>query len=290
MSFQLMTDTTSDLSFEYYETHDICYLGLTVTMNGKEYHTEVKGEIENDWFLKQLQEGAEPVTSQINVGQFFEFFSQYAKENKPLLYLAFSSGLSGTYHSAVQARTMVLEEYPNAEIRVVDTKMAANGEGLIVDRAVKLRDAGKSIEEVETEILALCPYVRAWFTVDDLHHLVRGGRVSKAAAVIGSLVNIKPILDVDPEGKLRPVGKVRGRKKSLKTLADNIVADLPNSEEQTVFINYSGDKAAAEVVKEQILAQANVAEVLLFPLGPTIATHTGVGCVAVFAIGATPRV
>jgi DegV family protein with EDD domain len=285
-----MADTTIDFPFEYYTEHDIAYVGMTVTMNNREYRTDVPGEVDPEWFLESILAGAEPTTAQVNVGQFSEVFKKYAEEKTPLLYLAFSSGLSGTYSSAVQARELILEEYPEAQITIIDTLMAANGEGLIIDRAMQLRDAGKTLEEVVAEITPILPKVRAWFTVDDLHHLQRGGRISKAAAVFGSLANIKPIMDVDPEGKLRPVAKVRGRKKSLRQLADNIINDLPNPEDQTVYVNYSGDKEAAESVLKMVLdAVPTVKASHINPLGPTIVTHTGSGCVAIFAIGAENR-
>jgi DegV family protein with EDD domain len=285
-----MADTTIDFPFDYYSEHDIAFVGMTVTMNNREYRTDVPGEVDPEWFLESIEAGAEPTTAQVNVGQFSEIFKKYAAEQTPLLYLAFSSGLSGTYSSAVQARELILEEYPDAQITIIDTLMAANGEGLIVDRAMQLRDAGKSLEEVVAEITPILPKVRAWFTVDDLHHLQRGGRISKAAAVFGSLANIKPIMDVDPEGKLRPVAKVRGRKKSLRQLADNIIADLPNPEDQTVYVNYSADKEAAESVLNMVKeAVPNLKATHINPLGPTIVTHTGAGCVAIFAIGAENR-
>jgi len=289
MTFQLATDTASDLSFSYLDEHKIAYLGFTVTVDGKEYQTATPGSIEPDWFLEQLNKDVPATTSQINMGQFTEFFTKFAQENTSVLYLGFSSGLSGTFQSATQARELVLEDYPQADIRLVDTLQAANGQGLLVDYARKMRDDGKSIDEIQTAIIGLIPKIHAYFTVDDLNHLAKGGRISKTAATIGGLVNIKPIMDVDKEGRLRPIEKIRGRKKALKELVEKLTSDLDKPEEQTIFINYSGDDSDALKVKEMIMEKAPVKEVALNPLGPTIVTHTGSGCIAIFGIGNTDR-
>jgi DegV family protein with EDD domain len=288
--FQLVTDTAGDLSFDYLHKHKIDFLGMTVTMNNREYHTDVEGEIDPQWFLESIQAGANPTTSMVNVGQFLDLFTKYAKAKTPVLYLAFSSGLSGTYDASIQARELVKEEHPDFDCVILDTLNAANGQGLIVNKAVELRDAGKSREEIVEILTDIIPKVRSWFTVDDLNHLQRGGRISKVSAVLGSLASIKPIMDVDPEGRLRVDGKVRGRKKALHKLADEIVANLPNPEEQTIFINYSGRKEGAEDVMNHIKAAVPTVKAFsINPLGPTIVTHTGEGCVAVFAIGKDDR-
>ena len=289
MTFQLATDTASDLSFDYLEENKVDFLGFTVSVDGKEYQTAIAGQIEPNWFLDQLNQDVPVTTSQINVGQFQEFFTKYAQAGRPLLYLGFSSGLSGTFQSATQARAIVLEDYPDADIRLVDSLQAANGQGLLVDYAVKLRDAGKTIDEIQDQITAMIPKVHAYFTVDDLNHLAKGGRISKAAATIGGLVNIKPIMDVDKEGKLRPIEKIRGRKKALKELLNLLVNDLDKPEEQTIFMNYSGDDSDALKLKEMLQEQVEVKEVRINPLGPTIATHTGSGCIAIFGIGKKDR-
>ncbi|MDR2833169.1 MAG: DegV family protein [Streptococcaceae bacterium] len=287
MNFQIITDTASDLSFDYLEENNVTYLGMTVTVDGKDYYTAQKNAINPAWFLEQLNNNAQATTSQINVGQFHEFFLPYAKEGAPILYVGFSSGLSGTFQSAMQARQMVLEDYPNADIRLIDTLQAANGEGLLVAKAIELRDAGKSIDEVEEAIRGLIFNVHGYFTVDDLHHLAKGGRISKTAATIGGLANIKPIMDVDSQGKLRPIGKIRGRKKALKELVSKTIENLTT--EQTIFINYSGDIEDTLKVKEMLLENALVRDVNINPLGPTITTHTGGGCVAVFFVASESR-
>ncbi|MDR2465573.1 MAG: DegV family protein [Streptococcaceae bacterium] len=289
MSFQIMTDTASDLSFDYYKENKVFFTGFTINMNNREYRTDVEGEIDPDWFLESLQAGAEPTTSQVNVGKFLEIFTTFAKEGQPVLYIAFSSGLSGTFNSSLQARDMLLEDFPHADVRIFDTRMASGGQALFVEKAVQMKKEGKPLDEIVSELEYLQKKVQAWVTVDDLHHLVRGGRLSKASAIIGTLASIKPILDVDLDGKLRAVSKVRGRKKSISTLVDLTLTDLPNPEEQIIYINYSGDREAALSLKEKIQSEISVKDIVIHPLGPTIATHTGYGCVAVFSIHSNER-
>lgn len=144
---------------------------------------------------------------------FQNFFKSVVKAGNDVLYLGFSSGLSGTYQSAEMAKQLVLDELPSAHITTIDTLAAASGEGYLVKEAVKLRDDGATLEEVVTALQDLIPRLRSWVMADDLYHLARGGRISKTAATVGTLVNIKPIIDVDPAGQLRQVGKIRGKKK-----------------------------------------------------------------------------
>lgn len=289
MTFQIMTDTAADLGFEYLNRNDVKFVGFSVNVNGKDYRTDIPGEIKQEWLLKQLAQEAEVSTSQVNAGQFYEVFKPYAESKTPLLYIGFSSGLSGTLQSSMQAREMILEEFPDADIRVIDTLMAANGQGLLVRRAAKLKEKGATIDEIEVDIRESAPKVRAWFTVDDLKQLARGGRISKTAATIGGLANVKPILDVDHEGKLRAVAKVRGRQKALKHLVDNLVNDLPNPESQSVFINYSGSMEDARKVKAMIEEKVTVKHIFINPLGPTITAHTGSGTIGAFALGKEKR-
>ena len=163
------------------------------------------------------------------LGNFRKPLNNLPKKEKNLLYVAFSSVLSGTYQSAVMARDLVLEDYPEAVIEIVDPKAAGIGEGYLVMRAVAARDAGRSLAEAKEEIMDLAPKLRTYFLVDDLYHLMRGGRLSKSAAIMGSLASIKPILWIDAEGELVPISKVRGRKKAVRELLELIKADIGES-------------------------------------------------------------
>ena len=233
-----------------------------------------------------MKAGSQPTTSQINVGQFEDVFREYAKADTPLLYVAFASLLSGTYQSAVMARDIVLEDYPQAVIEILESRAASMGEGLLVMKAVEARSEGKSLAETLDILLALRPKVQTYFLVDDLNHLVRGGRISKTAAMIGSLASIKPIIAVQADGSLKPIAKVRGKKKAQ---AECVRMLLENIADGRAVIAHADADQDAESLKEQLLADGRVKEVLIEPLGPVIATHVGPGTLALFGFAKNDR-
>ena len=282
MTFKILTDSTADLPESWTQEHDVQVLGLTIQLDGQTYETVGPDKLTSEQLLAKMESGSKPTTSQINVGQFEDVFRQYAQEGTAVLYVAFASALSGTYQSAVMAREMVLEDYPEAIITILDTKAASMGEGLLVMKAVEARAAGQSLEQTAALLQSLVPRVKTHFLVDDLNHLMRGGRISKAAALMGSLVNIKPIIAVTADGSLDSVAKVRGKKKAQ---AEVVGMTLETISEPLVVIAYAGDKEVSENVKEQLLASGQVTEVLILPLGPVISTHTGPGTLGLFSIG-----
>ena len=250
------------------------------------YETVGDNKLTSKVLLEKMKAGSQPTTSQINVGQFEDVFREYAKAGTPLLYVAFASLLSGTYQSAVMARDIVLEDYPQAVIEILESRAASMGEGLLVMKAVEARSEGKSLAETLDILLALRPKVQTYFLVDDLNHLVRGGRISKTAAMIGSLASIKPIIAVQADGSLKPIAKVRGKKKAqaecVRMLLENIADD------RAVIAHADADQDA-ENLKEQLLADGRVKEVLIEPLGPVIATHVGPGTLALFGFAKNDR-
>ena len=281
MTFKILTDSTADLPESWTQEHDVQVLGLTIQLDGQTYETVGPDKLTSEQLLAKMESGSKPTTSQINVGQFEDVFRQYAQEGTAVLYVAFASALSGTYQSAVMAREMVLEDYPEAIITILDTKAASMGEGLLVMKAVGARAAGQGLERTAALLQSLVPRVQTYFLVDDLNHLMRGGRISKAAALMGSLVNIKPIIAVTADGSLDSVAKVRGKKKAQ---AEVVRMTLETISESLVVIAYAGEKEVAENVKEQLLASGQVTEVLILPLGPVISTHTGPGTLGLFSI------
>ncbi len=286
VTFKIITDSTADLDENWAQTQDIDILGLTITLNDNTYPTAGPDRMTSETLLQAMKEGGKPTTSQVNVGQFEASFKKYAQEGRPILYLAFSSVLSGTYQSSQIARDLVLEDYPEAIIEIIDTRAAAGGEGYLSILAAQMRDQGVSLEEVKAKILDILPRLRTFFLVDDLYHLMRGGRLSKSSALIGSLVNIKPLLWLDAEGKLVPLAKLRGRKKGMKEMLTQATRDVENS---TAIVAYANDQASAQDLKAKLLENPAISEVLILPLGPVISAHVGPNTLAIFTIGHEPR-
>lgn len=277
--YTLVTDSSCDLDEGYLAGHAVTTLQLYFTMNGATYKCN---EMSGEEFYAQMRAGAMPVTAQVNVEDYTRLFEPLLQNGEDILYLAFTSGLSGSCGSSQVAAAGLRDKYPGRKLIVVDSLCASLGQGLLLDKAVELRDAGKSIEEsaqwLEDNKLRLAHYV----TVDDLMHLHRGGRVSRSSAVIGSALGIKPIIHVNDEGKLIVIDKARGRKQALAltvTLLANAVGDTPNSK---CFISHSDCRADAELVAEMVRSRFGVKEVYINFIGPVIGAHTGIGTVAVF--------
>ncbi|MBO0364476.1 DegV family protein [Streptococcus vaginalis] len=279
----MLTDSTTDLPESWALKNDVQILGLTIQLDGTTYETVGDKKLTSEQLLSKMEAGSQPTTSQINVGQFEDIFRRYAEVGMPVLYIAFASVLSGTYQSAVMARDMVLEDFPKAVIRIIDTKAASMGEGILVMKAVEAKAAGQSLEQVVALIKSLVPKVKTYFLVDDLNHLMRGGRISKTAALMGSLVNIKPVIAVKGDGRLDSVAKVRGKKKAQTEVVRMTLEDIADPR---VVIAYAGadSQEVAQVLKNQLLASEQVNEVLILPLGPVISTHTGPGTLGLFSI------
>lgn len=283
--FKIITDSTADLPREYMEEHNIGCLYLSYILEGVTYG----GEKELPWkeFYKLMREGNMPTTSQVNPEEAKAYLQECLKTDKEILYLAFSSGLSGTYNSGRLAAQELMEENPDCRIIVIDTLCASLGEGLMVHKAVTMRDENKSLEEVADWVQKHIQNLVHVFTVDDLYHLYRGGRVSKSTAFIGTLAGIKPKLHVDKEGHLTVIGKVRGRKKSLTALVDymeEMMGSYADSND-TFFISHGDALEDAEFVRDQIRERLGIEKCLINHIGPTIGTHSGPGTIALFFFG-----
>jgi DegV family protein with EDD domain len=259
---------------------------MNFELEGKSYtHYYDARELDIHEFYESLRKGQKSITSLVNTEAFLSFFEPILQSGKDILYIAFSSGLSGTYSASLIAIEELLETYKDSKILAVDTKAASVGEGLMVYTAAMKRSEGYSIEEVaewiSSNVLNLCH----WFTVDDLNHLKRGGRVSALSATLGTALNVKPILHVDNEGHLIPMEKVRGRKKSLFELLDHMVETCTNPEEQVVFIGHGDTVEDAEFLAGLIKEKLNVNKIHISPIGPVIGTHSGPGTIALFFFG-----
>lgn len=286
MTFKIITDSTADLDENWANEHDVEILGLTIQLDGKIYETVGPDRLTSETLLESMKNGGKPTTSQVNVGQFEESFRRHAVNGDEVLYLAFSSVLSGTYQSSMIARDLVLEDYPDATIEIVDTLAAAGGEGYLSVLAAAARDEGKTLEETKAMIVDILPRLRTYFLVDDLYHLMRGGRLSKTSAIMGSLANIKPLLWLDKTGKLVPLAKIRGRKKALKEVVSQATKSIAH---RTAVVAYANDLEGAEALKESLLEHEEIDDVLIMPLGPVISAHVGPGTLAAFTIGKEAR-
>ncbi|MFV0344149.1 MAG: DegV family protein [Anaerocolumna sp.] len=284
--YVIITESTSDITKELVEELGVIVIPMEFEMNQKSYiHYPDAREMGIHEFYEGLKAGNKSVTSLVNTQIFLNYFEPILKEGKDILYIGFSSGLSGTYNSAVIAREELIEKYPDGNISCIDTKAASAGEGLLVYTAAVKKKEGLTFEEVDTwlreNILHLCH----WFTVDDLFHLKRGGRVSALSAGIGTALNIKPVLHVDDEGHLIPMEKVRGRKKSLLALLKHMVETCTNPNEQVIFIGHGDALEEANFLAEQIKEKLQVKDVKIMPIGPVVGSHSGPGTIAIFFYG-----
>ena len=221
----------------------------------------------------------------MNYQTFLDTFTPILESGRDILYLAFSSGLSGTYNGSVIAANDLMEKYPGSKVISVDTLAASVGEGLLVYAAAKKREEGLSLDELAQWVTDNRLHLCHWFTVDDLNHLKRGGRVSPAVAIIGTALGIKPVMHVDDEGHLIPVSKVRGRRKSLDALVEHMAETCDKPESQTIFIGHGDSKEDAEYVAKLVRQKFKVKNIILNYIGPVIGSHSGPGTIALFFFG-----
>ena len=284
--YVIITDSCCDLSEQLANDAGLYVIPMVMTISGKEYKNYLdEREISSKAFYDRLRAGETASTSALNMDTFLSVFGEFFEQGKDILYLAFSSGLSGTYHVSTLAAEELAQKYPESRIFCCDTLCASMGEGLLVYLAGKKKQSGASIEEVrdfvEQNKLNLCH----WFTVDDLNHLKRGGRVSATTAFVGSLLNIKPVLHVDDEGHLINVGKARGRRAAVSSLFEHMKETAVNPSEQTVFISHGDCEEDALALKEMIEKEFSPKEIQINPIGPVIGAHSGPGTLALFFLG-----
>ena len=284
--YVLLTDSSADLTDALVKELGVEVLPLSFTMRNKTYRNWPDNrEIDPKDFYRQLREGEMATTSAVNVSDFTETIEPHLKEGRDVLVVAFSSGLSATCHSAQIAAQELSEQYPERKVYVVDSLCASLGQGLLVWYAARMKNEGRGIGAVrdwlEENKLHLCH----WFTVDDLHFLKRGGRISSATAVLGTMLSIKPVMHVDDEGHLTKVGTARGRNASLKALVDHMAETAIDPSGQTVFISHGDCEEDANKVAEDVKRRFGVQTVVLNNVGPVIGAHSGPGTVALFFLG-----
>ncbi|GIN79311.1 MULTISPECIES: DegV family protein [Bacillus] len=286
MNVHLLADSAADLPKSFYDEHHISFIPLKVLLDEKEYDDLLT--IQPLDVYEAMREGKAPKTSQPSMMRFKNAFSELAGENKPALYIAFSSELSGTYQTAVMAANEVKEEFPDFDLRIIDSKCASLGYGLAVKHALKLATNGNTIQEIESSVKDFCEHLEHIFTVDDLTYLARGGRISKASAFVGGLLNINPLLHVE-DGKLVPLEKIRGKKKLLKRMIELMKERSVDLSGQTVGISHGDDEETAEEVKRMIEAEFQPGEIVVNMVGSAVGAHSGPGTLAVFFPGKDKR-
>ena len=285
-SFVILTDSSADLSASMVQQLDVQVLPLSFVLDGHTYHDHPDNrDMDPRLFYERLRSGDMATTSAVNVAQYTEALEPLLQAGQDVLILAFSSGLSTTYNSSLIAVEELQAKYPDRKLFTVDTLCASLGQGLLVWYAAQARARGGSIEEVrdwiEEHKLNLCHQ----FTVDDLYFLKRGGRISSATALVGSMLHIKPVLHVDNEGHLINTGKVRGRQAALKALVDRMEHTAIDSCSLTVFISHGDCLEDAQTVADMVKKRFGVQEVYINYVGPVIGAHSGPGTLALFYMG-----
>ena len=284
--YVIITDSTSDLTAEMVRELELTVIPLTFTINGQEYENHPDGHtLSFDDFYALIREGKMSTTSALNSTHYIDVFEPFLKEGKDVLNIAFSSGLSTTYQSSARAVEELSAKYPDRKIISIDSRAACMGLGLLCYHAVQKKRAGQTIDEVAQWVTDNRLHMCHWVTVDDLHHLKRGGRVSATTAFVGTAIGIKPIIHVDDEGHLINVGKVRGKGKSLAHLVDVMEELAVNPSEQVIFISHSDALEDALALEQMVHERFGVKEVHINYIGPVIGSHTGTGTVALFFLG-----
>jgi DegV family protein with EDD domain len=285
MPVKILADSACDLPKDFYSEQNVTLFPLKVQVNGQEYE-DVK-TIDPKTVYDAIRGGDVPKTSQVSPLLFEEVFTAMAENNEDGIYIAFSSALSGTYQTSVMILDQVKEKYPNFNLTIVDTKCASLGFGLVVKEAARLAAENVSKEEILKDVLFRSQHMEHLFTVEDLDYLAKGGRVSKASAFLGGLLNIKPILNVE-EGKLVPIEKIRGKKKVYRRIIEIMKDRGDNFKDQIVGISHADTIETAMEVKALLEEELNPKEVYISSIGSAVGAHTGPGTISIFFLNKLP--
>ena len=288
-NYVLSCCSTADLSKEHFENRDIHYICFHYKLDGVDHPDDLGQTIPFEEFYKKMDEGADTVTSQVNVSEYVEYFSQFLEEGKDILHVSLSTGISGTYNSAMNAALIARERYPERKIYIVDSLGASSGYGLLMDKLADLRDSGMSIEEVRDWTEEHKLNLHHWFFSTDLKFYIKGGRISKTAGAIGTILGIFPLLNMDNEGRLIPRAKIRSKRKVIQEIVKRMEENADDG------LDYSGKcyisqsacvedaKEVARLVEERFPKLCGKVEINY--VGTTIGSHTGPGTVALFFWG-----
>ena len=281
--FVIFTDSSADLTREMSEELGLRTISLDVIVEGEEPTPNDQVDIKEIYAKLRAKNGAS--TSAVSIERFLSAFEAVAAEGLDILYLGFSSGLSGTFNAGSVAIRELSEKYPDRKLYAVDTLCASMGQGLLVYLAAKKKQTGADIDTVKQYAESLIPNLCHWFTVDDLFFLKRGGRVSAATAVVGTMLSIKPVMHVDNAGKLINVLKVRGRKAAIDTMFEKMKTTLLPNVNETVFISHGDCIEDAEYLANRIRTELNIHDVHINYVGAVIGSHSGPGTLALFFLG-----
>ncbi len=281
----LATDSSADLTFEYCNENNLPFVSISFTLDGVTRPDDGGKGMDMKELYTKLREGASASTAMVNTEVYLSFFEGFLSRGLDVLYLAFSSGLSGSYGASVMAAKEILKKYPDRRIIVVDTLCASGGQGVLVHKALKLKKSGLSLDELAAWAEERKLNINHLVTVDDLMHLHKGGRISKSSAIVGSIVGIKPLIDVDAEGKLRAFGKKRGRKQSIDYMLELMGELVESNDVETLFINHGDCIEDARYAADEARKRFNIGELKIMYIGPVIGCHTGAGVMTLFFEG-----
>lgn len=288
-NYVLSCCSTADLSPEHFQCRDLHYVCFHYFINGTEYKDDPQRSMTMDEFYQHMADGAEVRTSQVNISEYLDHFTPFLEQGKDILHVTLSTGISGSYNSAVSAAAIARERYPERKVYVVDSLGASSGYGLLMDKLADLRDEGRSIEEVRCWAEDNRLRLNHWFFSSDLTYYIKGGRISKAAGIFGGLLNICPLLDMDGLGRLTPREKIRTKKRVIRCIVDKMIqnADGGTAYDGKCYISMSacpGDAREVADLVEETFPNLN-GKVLINDVGTTIGSHTGPGTLALFFWG-----
>lgn len=287
--FLITCCSTADMPLDYFRRRNIPFICFHFMMDGKEYPDDLGRTIPFDDFYARIAAGAMPTTSQVNVNEFVAFFEPYLAQGKDILHISLSSGLSGTYNSAVLAREQLLKKYPDRTLQIIDSLGASSGYGMLVDLAADLKENGATLSEISDWVMQTRLQIHHWFFSTDLTHYKRGGRISATSAVVGTMLNICPLMNMDHQGKLIPRQKILGKKRVIREIVQKMERHARNGTGYTgkCFISHSAcyqDAREVADLVEQKFPHLN-GKVMINTVGTVIGSHTGPGTVALYFLG-----
>ncbi len=283
--FIIMTDSCCDLPRQYIEEKAIPFVSLTCSFMGKEFYDDFGESLSYKEFYEGMRSGEIPKTSQPSPDAFYKIFKDLLIQTKNIIYVCVSTGLSGTLNSANIAKNMILEELNDANIAIVDTLTASLGQGILVLKALEMKKSGSTYGDIVKYLEDIRPNFNTYMTVNDLNYLKKGGRISTAAAMIGTILHIKPLLTLNDEGKVNAILKVKGRKNVISKLAELVIKKIEDPEDQIIAICHGDAEEEAFSLKELILKETKIKDVLVNHIGPVVGAYGGPGALAIFFVG-----